>query len=44
MLAIETDFFEKYLRFYDDIQRHVPYRKNREQPSGPDPVFSERSP
>jgi len=26
-LTIETGFFEKYLRFYDDIQRHVPYSR-----------------
>ncbi|MCX6629415.1 MAG: exopolysaccharide Pel transporter PelG [Candidatus Solibacter sp.] len=26
-LTIETGFFEKYQRFYDDIQRHVPYSR-----------------
>ncbi len=26
-LTIETGFFEKYQRFYDDIQRHVPYAR-----------------
>jgi uncharacterized membrane protein len=26
-LTIETGFYEQYLRFYDDIQRHVPYEK-----------------
>lgn len=26
-LTIETGFFEKYLRFYDDIRRHVPYSR-----------------
>jgi uncharacterized membrane protein len=25
ILTIETGFFEEYMRFYDDIQRHVPY-------------------
>jgi polysaccharide biosynthesis protein PelG len=25
-LSIETGFFEKYTRFYDDIQRHVPFK------------------
>lgn len=26
-LSIETGFYEQYLRFYDDIQRHVPYER-----------------
>ena len=26
-LTIETGFFEKYQRFYEDIQRHVPYSR-----------------
>ena len=26
-LTIETGFYEQYLRFYDDIQRHVPYER-----------------
>jgi uncharacterized membrane protein len=26
-LTIETGFFEQYLRFYGDIQRHVPYSR-----------------
>jgi uncharacterized membrane protein len=26
-LTIETGFFEKYVRFYDDIQRHVTYAR-----------------
>lgn len=26
-LSIETGFFEKYARFYGDIQRHVAYSK-----------------
>jgi uncharacterized membrane protein len=27
LLTIETGFFEKYARFYDDIRRHSPYSK-----------------
>ena len=26
-LTVETGFFEKYLRFYDDVQRHVPFSR-----------------
>ena len=30
VLSVETAFFERYLRFYQDIQHHAPFRRIRE--------------